>query len=152
MGRAKLSHVVRAVAGEPGRYWVDSHSFPGEWYIVDVLEVEPTNAGHIRGTCGCKGWQVRKTCSHLTDARLPRNHAFTALVYPSGWVSCHCSVCGFCQSDHDETKNAREPFPVPARPKHPENPNAVKLPCGNVCATGLSPTGPAFPGVVRPRG
>lgn len=88
MARAKLTHVVRAVVGEPGRYWVDSHSFPGEWYIVDVLEVEPTNAGHIRGTCGCKGWSVRKSCSHLDDAR-----------------------------DYHETKNEREPLPVPARPK-----------------------------------
>jgi hypothetical protein len=40
-----------------------------EAYVVDVLAIEETAQGKVTGTCGCKGWQVRKTCSHLTDAR-----------------------------------------------------------------------------------
>lgn len=41
-----------------------------EAYIVDVLQEEHTDShGLVTGTCPCKGWSVRKDCSHLKDAR-----------------------------------------------------------------------------------
>jgi hypothetical protein len=70
---ARKKHKVTPIVGEFGRYMVDSHSMAKRGkegaYIVDVLEREETNAGVIIGTCACKGWSVRKTCSHLEDAR-----------------------------------------------------------------------------------
>jgi hypothetical protein len=69
----RQKHKVTPIVGEFGRYAVDSHSMAKRGregtYIVDVLEKEETNAGTITGTCPCKGWSVRKTCSHLEDAR-----------------------------------------------------------------------------------
>ncbi len=66
-------HKCVPIHGEFGRYTVDSRSAAKkgreEAYIVDVLAVEETNVGTIIGTCPCKGWQVRKTCSHLDDAK-----------------------------------------------------------------------------------
>ena len=69
----RVKHKVVPIHGEFGRYMVNSASAAKkgreEAYIVDVLEVEETNVGPITGTCACKGWQVRKTCSHLDDAK-----------------------------------------------------------------------------------
>lgn len=66
-------HECIPIHGEHGRYTVKSASAAkkghDEAYIVDIFEREPTNAGEVLGTCGCKGWSVRKTCSHLVDAR-----------------------------------------------------------------------------------
>src|SRR4051812_2785449 len=66
-------HHVTPIAGEFGRFSVNSRSAAkkglDEVYIVDVLAEEDTGQGKVTGTCGCKGWQIRKTCSHLTDAR-----------------------------------------------------------------------------------
>jgi hypothetical protein len=71
--KPREKHAVTPIHGEFGRYSVNSSSAAkkglDEAYVVDVLAVEETNQGKITGTCGCKGWQVRKTCSHLTDAR-----------------------------------------------------------------------------------
>jgi hypothetical protein len=68
----RKKHKVTPIAGEFGRYFVDSHSLAKRGkegaYIVDVLAVEETNFGNVTGTCACKGWSVRKTCSHLEDA------------------------------------------------------------------------------------
>lgn len=71
--RPREPHEVVPVPGEPGRFYVKSRSAAkkgdDEQYIVDVLEREETNEGVVIGTCGCKGWSVRKTCSHLIDAK-----------------------------------------------------------------------------------
>jgi hypothetical protein len=57
--RQRKLHKVEPVSGEPGRYYVDSASLKlARAYIVDVLE----------GTCPCKGFSVRKHCTHLLDA------------------------------------------------------------------------------------
>lgn len=65
-------HECIPIHGEFGRYTVKSASAAKkgleECYIVDVLAVEETNTGTVTGTCGCKGWSVRKTCSHVQDA------------------------------------------------------------------------------------
>ena len=70
---ARKKHTVTPIVGEFGRYTVNSHSMAARGqegaYIVDVLEEEETATGKVIGTCACKGWQVRKTCSHLEDAR-----------------------------------------------------------------------------------
>ena len=75
-------HECVPVPGEFGRYYVKSRSAAAEGkdekYIVDVLIEEHTNAGIVTGTCQCKGWQVRKTCSHLKDAH--REHARLELI------------------------------------------------------------------------
>jgi hypothetical protein len=68
-------HKCTPIKGEFGRYTVPSRSAAKEGheeaYIVDVLAKEETEThGTVVGTCPCKGWQVRKTCSHLDDARL----------------------------------------------------------------------------------
>lgn len=68
-------HKCTPIKGEFGRYTVPSRSAAkdghDEAYIVDVLATEETEShGKVVGTCPCKGWQVRKTCSHLDDARL----------------------------------------------------------------------------------
>lgn len=61
---------VVAILGEFGRYFVPSASAPDEGYNVDVLEEEHTKShGLVKGTCPCKGWSVRKTCTHLDDAK-----------------------------------------------------------------------------------
>lgn len=59
-GRSKRPHhKIEPVPGEPGRYYSDSASEELERaYIVDVME----------GTCPCKGFSVRKHCTHLLDA------------------------------------------------------------------------------------
>lgn len=67
-------HRCIPIKGEFGRYTVDSRSAAKagheEAYIVDVLAQEHTvTHGLVTGTCPCKGWSVRKTCSHLVDAR-----------------------------------------------------------------------------------
>lgn len=66
-------HHCEPVPGEPGRYYVKSRSAAkkgeDESYTVDIFEKEETNGGTVTGTCPCKGWSVRKDCSHLTDAR-----------------------------------------------------------------------------------
>ena len=63
-------HNCVPVPFEEGRYYVESRSTPGETYIVDVLaEEETADFRIIKGTCPCKGWQIRKVCSHLTDAK-----------------------------------------------------------------------------------
>jgi hypothetical protein len=71
--KAREKHAVTPIHGEFGRYSVNSASAAkkglDEAYVVDVLATEDTAQGKVTGTCGCKGWQVRKTCSHLTDAR-----------------------------------------------------------------------------------
>jgi hypothetical protein len=68
-----LRHDCVPVPGEFGRYYVNSRSAEkkglDEKYIVDVLAEEHTNAGIVIGVCPCKGWQVRKNCSHLIDAK-----------------------------------------------------------------------------------
>jgi hypothetical protein len=78
----RQKHKVTPIVGEFGRYAVDSHSMAKKGregtYIVDVLEKEDTNAGTIVGTCACKGWSVRKTCSHLEDAREVHNQVVAA--------------------------------------------------------------------------
>lgn len=68
-------HKCVPIKGEFGRYYVPSRSAAKagseEGYIVDVLAKEQTDShGEVVGTCPCKGWQVRKTCTHLDDARL----------------------------------------------------------------------------------
>jgi hypothetical protein len=71
--KAREKHAVTPIHGEFGRYSVNSATAAkkglDEAYVVDVLAIEETAQGKVTGTCGCKGWQVRKTCSHLTDAR-----------------------------------------------------------------------------------
>lgn len=70
----RRKHKVTPIIGEYGRYMVDSHSMLKRGkegaYIVDLFEKEQTDQGAIvTGTCACKGWQIRKTCSHLIDAQ-----------------------------------------------------------------------------------
>lgn len=66
-------HECIPIIGERGRFMVKSASAAkrgeDEGYIVDIFEVEQTNIGPVTGTCPCKGWSVRKTCSHLDDSR-----------------------------------------------------------------------------------
>jgi hypothetical protein len=66
-------HHVTPIAGEFGRYFVNSKSAAkkgkDEGYVVDVLATEETAGGRVTGTCPCRGWQIRKTCSHLDDSR-----------------------------------------------------------------------------------
>lgn len=68
----RIPHKCVPIHGEFGRFTVDSRSAAKkgdeEAYIVDVLAVEETNVGPVTGTCPCKGWSVRKTCSHVVDA------------------------------------------------------------------------------------
>lgn len=52
------SHKVEEIKGEPHRFQVESKSAPDEHYIVCLEDF----------TCPCKGWSVRKWCSHLDDA------------------------------------------------------------------------------------
>ncbi len=54
----QYSHHVEEIKGEPHRFRVESASAPGEHYVVDLETFE----------CPCKGWSVRKWCSHLSDA------------------------------------------------------------------------------------
>lgn len=68
-------HKCIPIKGEFGRYTVNSRSAAKagheEAYIVDVLAVEETEShGKVVGTCPCKGWSVRKTCTHLDDAKI----------------------------------------------------------------------------------
>lgn len=70
----RIPHKCVPIAGEFGRYTVASASAAKagkeEAYIVDVLAEEQTEThGLVTGTCGCKGWSVRKTCSHVVDAK-----------------------------------------------------------------------------------
>ena len=71
--KPREKHAVTPIHGEFGRYSINSSSAAkkglDEAYVVDVLAEEETAQGKVVGTCGCKGWQVRKTCSHLTDAK-----------------------------------------------------------------------------------
>jgi hypothetical protein len=72
--KEREKHAVTPIHGEWGRYSINSASAAkkglDEVYIVDVLEENETLAhGKITGTCGCKGYQVRGTCSHLVDAK-----------------------------------------------------------------------------------
>lgn len=66
-------HVVIPVHGEWGRYTVNSRSAAkkglDEAYIVDVLAEEIYEGGKVVGVCPCRGFQIRKRCSHLDDAR-----------------------------------------------------------------------------------
>jgi hypothetical protein len=56
----RMPHRVRWLALEDGLALVSSASNPtGRGHEVDVFA----------GTCGCKGFAVYKTCSHLDDAR-----------------------------------------------------------------------------------
>lgn len=86
----RIPHKVTPIHGEWGRYSVPSASAAkdgqDEAYIVDVLEAEETNAGTIVGTCGCKGWSVRKTCSHLDDAKAEHARLEAAKVAELGFV------------------------------------------------------------------
>lgn len=70
----RIPHKCIPVHGEFGRYVVNSRSAEKEGkeevYIVDVLQEEETDVGLIQGTCPCKGWQIRKHCSHLDDAKI----------------------------------------------------------------------------------
>lgn len=90
MKKPRQPHAVEPINGEPGRFRVESSSTPGEWYTVDIAEEhqDPGSGAKYYGTCPCKGWSVRKRCSHLDDAR--QCHADctdTALVLlPSGRV------------------------------------------------------------------
>lgn len=68
-------HECVPIVGEFGRYYVKSRSAAkkgdDEAYTVDVLAEEHTDShGLVTGTCPCKGWSVRKTCSHLDDAKI----------------------------------------------------------------------------------
>jgi hypothetical protein len=47
-------------------YQVESRSSPGEHYNVDLagLYANP----RTQPKCPCKGWSVRKWCSHIDDA------------------------------------------------------------------------------------
>ena len=71
--KPRSKHTVIPVHGEFGRYTVNSLSAAkkgqDENYVVDVLASEETAVGTVTGVCPCKGWQVRKDCSHLKDAR-----------------------------------------------------------------------------------
>lgn len=75
----KFQHKAIPIVGEFGRYTVDSRSAMKlgreEAYIVDVLEVEDTNVGRVAGTCPCKGWRIRKDCTHLQAARIEHQKA-----------------------------------------------------------------------------
>jgi hypothetical protein len=73
MSKTREPHTVVPVPGETGRFHVESATTPGEWYLVDISEHEQTSLGTVCGTCQCKGWSVRKRCSHLDDAR--QHHA-----------------------------------------------------------------------------
>jgi hypothetical protein len=63
------THEVQEIKGEPHRFQVESSTAPGEHYVVCLEDF----------TCPCKGWSVRKWCSHLDDAidffRTRRNEA-----------------------------------------------------------------------------
>jgi hypothetical protein len=68
-------HECVPIKGEFGRYYVPSRSAAKagheEGYVVDVLAKEQTDThGEVVGTCPCKGWSVRKTCTHLDDAKI----------------------------------------------------------------------------------
>lgn len=52
------THNVRAVKGERGRYEVESLTNRGGHYLVCIEDM----------TCPCKGFEVRKWCSHLDSA------------------------------------------------------------------------------------
>lgn len=76
-------HKCVPIVGEFGRFTVDSRSAAKagheEAYIVDVLEKEQTVAhGEVTGTCGCKGFSVRGTCSHLVDAKAEHERIIAA--------------------------------------------------------------------------
>lgn len=67
-------HKCIPIPGERGRFRVASRSAAKageeEEYIVDVLATEETvTHGLVTGTCPCKGWGVRKTCTHLDDCK-----------------------------------------------------------------------------------
>jgi hypothetical protein len=57
--KTRARHICIPVPGEFGRYQVESASAPGEHYYVDV----------ISGECPCRGWEIRKHCSHLDDSK-----------------------------------------------------------------------------------
>jgi len=82
-------HKCVPIHGEFGRYMVDSRSAAKkgreEAYVVDVLATEETNAGTITGTCSCKGWQVRKVCSHVLDAKEEHIRLVTELADQMGF-------------------------------------------------------------------
>lgn len=71
----RIPHECVPVPGEFGRYYVKSRSAAkqgkDETYIVDVLEEGGYHGDgeSIVGICPCKGYQVRKTCTHLDDAK-----------------------------------------------------------------------------------
>jgi hypothetical protein len=70
----RKKHKVTPIVGEHGRFTVESESAKkrgrDEAYIVDIFQEEETTAhGKVIGTCACKGFSVRGTCSHLTDAK-----------------------------------------------------------------------------------
>lgn len=78
-------HKCVPIHGERGRFTVASASAAKagneEAYIVDIFEKEMTTAhGEVVGTCGCKGYSVRGTCSHLTDARAEHARLETAAL------------------------------------------------------------------------
>lgn len=77
----RIPHKCVPVHGEFGRYTVNSASAAKkgleEDYIVDVLEEEEVADGStVIGTCPCKGWSVRKTCTHLDDAKAEHRRLF----------------------------------------------------------------------------
>jgi hypothetical protein len=49
-----------------GTYLVESKSAPGEYYVVDVSGVKIVVKQWP--TCPCKGYSVRKDCTHVHDA------------------------------------------------------------------------------------
>lgn len=79
----RIPHECVPVPGEHGRFYVKSRTAAkkgeDETYIVDVLEENGYQDGlRVEGICPCKGYQVRKICSHLTDAK----EAFNRLEAP----------------------------------------------------------------------
>jgi hypothetical protein len=74
MALVREETTVIPVHGEWGRYTINSRSAAkkgqDEVYIVDVLEEHVHNDGEKAiGVCPCKGFQIRRKCSHLDDAR-----------------------------------------------------------------------------------
>lgn len=106
MKKPREPHNVRPIEGEPGRFWVESSSAPGEGYNVDISEQHVADDGtKYYGTCPCKGWSVRKRCTHLDDARQAHADLVDAAIVPlpSGRVYYASKVflAGMNQEDFD---------------------------------------------------
>lgn len=87
MPKPHVPHKVEPIEGEKRRYRVESTSHPGEHYVVDINEEHQADDGtKSYGTCGCKGWSIRKKCTHIDDSRQFHADATdtAVIILPSG--------------------------------------------------------------------